>query len=140
MSYDNLFLEFAPYPPQPSTHLKNLEQVKMVLQIKEPIYVYLLSDDELLDVNTNVLNHDYYTDIITFDYRDDDDLGYAELLISYDRIVDNAETHKSSNKQELNRVIIHGMLHLCGFNDSTEKEKKIIRDKENYYLNTYCST
>jgi probable rRNA maturation factor len=140
MSYDNLFLEFAPYPPQPSTYLKNLEQVKMVLQIKEPIYVYLLSDDELLEVNINVLNHDYYTDIITFDYRDDNDLGYAELLISYDRIVDNAETHKSSNKQELNRVIIHGMLHLCGFNDSTEKEKKIIRDKENYYLNTYCST
>lgn len=140
MSSAKLFLNFGTYPPKPSNYLKNLQEVKKALQITDTVYVHLLSDEELLAINISSLSHNYYTDIITFDYRDDDDLGYAELLISYNRVIDNAKTHNATNKQELYRVIIHGMLHLCGFDDSNEDEKKIIRNKENYYLNTYCST
>ena len=79
------------------------------------------SDDYLLEINKKHLNHDYYTDIITFDYSEKKISG--DLLISIDRVKENAKTFSVSFIHELNRVVIHGVLHLCGYNDKTEEEK-----------------
>ncbi|MGB0884928.1 MAG: rRNA maturation RNase YbeY [Chitinophagales bacterium] len=92
------------------------------------------SDEALLEVNQQFLNHDYYTDIITFTLEDTDDLLEAELYISIDRIKDNAVLLKKSFEEELHRVIIHGVLHLCSYKDKTDDEAKIMRKKEDEYL------
>lgn len=90
------------------------------------------SDDYLLDLNKKQLNHDYYTDIITFDLRetDEDDL-LCEMYISLDRVLENAEEYNCTFAEELKRVMVHGLLHLSGLNDVTESEKKIMREAEN---------
>ena len=92
------------------------------------------SDEALLEVNQQFLNHDYYTDIITFTLEDTDDLLEAELYISIDRVKDNAMQLKKDFEDELHRVIIHGVLHLCAYGDKTEDEAKIMRKKEDEYL------
>ena len=79
------------------------------------------------------LNHDYYTDIITFDYSIENKIS-GDLLISIDRVKENAKNFSVSFSQELNRVVIHGVLHLCGYKDKTEDEKKQMRNLENKYL------
>ena len=91
------------------------------------------SDDWLLEKNIQFLNHDYYTDIITFDYSEDDVIS-GDLLISVDRVFDNAEQLNVSRETELCRVIVHGVLHLIGYNDKTPQESEVIRKKEDYYL------
>lgn len=91
------------------------------------------TDDWLLEKNKEFLNHDYYTDIITFDYSEDT-LISGDLLISIDRVEENAKVHNVSRETELMRVIIHGVLHLIGYNDKTTEESKIMRKKEDYYL------
>ena len=93
------------------------------------------SDDYLLEVNKKHLNHDYYTDIITFDYSEENKIS-GDLLISIDRVKENAKTFSVSFMHELNRVVIHGVLHLCGYKDKTEEEKKQMRNLENKYLKT----
>ena len=95
--------------------------------------MYWLSDDELLEINKTHLDHDYYTDIITFDYSSSRKIS-GELFISVDRVRDNAATHGSSEKQEFHRVVAHGVLHLLGFKDKTEAECKVMREKENEVL------
>lgn len=92
------------------------------------------SDDYLLKVNQDHLNHDYYTDIITFDYCQNGIIS-GDLFISIDRVTDNASQLKVSFNQELCRVIIHGILHLLGNGDKTEKEALIMRNKEEDALN-----
>jgi rRNA maturation RNase YbeY len=91
------------------------------------------SDNYLLEVNKQYLNHDYYTDIITFDYVENNIIS-GDLFISVDRVKENADIFKTEFKTELFRVIFHGVLHLTGYNDKTEDERKIMREKENYYL------
>ncbi|MCO5267379.1 MAG: rRNA maturation RNase YbeY [Brumimicrobium sp.] len=91
------------------------------------------TDEWLLEINQQYLQHDYFTDVITFDYCFDDVVS-GDLLISLDRVFDNAQTFNVSRETELNRVIIHGVLHLCGYKDKTEEDIKIIREKEDYYL------
>jgi probable rRNA maturation factor len=93
------------------------------------------TDDYLLGLNKTQLNHDYYTDIITFDLRDtfDDDLD-CEIYISLDRVGENAETFNCTFAHELKRVMIHGLLHLTGLNDSTEEERSNMRNAENSFL------
>lgn len=98
------------------------------------IALVFLSDDELLDYNKQFLNHDYYTDIITFPIEETDEYLEADLMFSVDRINDNANQLNTSNVKELNRVIIHGILHLVGYDDKTTEQTKIMRDKEDYYL------
>ena len=93
------------------------------LGIKKPVIYYFVSDDEMLRVNKENLGHDTYTDIITFDYEEDKDIEHNEVLISWDRVLDNAKTFKKSIKNELHRVCIHGLLHLAGHNDRSNKEK-----------------
>lgn len=98
---------------------------------------YIFCDDEyLLDINKQHLQHDYYTDIITFDLSESEKT-IGELYLSIDRIKDNATQMNESFERELHRVIFHGALHLCGYKDKTEKEEKEMRSKEDEYLNLY---
>ena len=92
------------------------------------ICVIFCSDKYLLKVNQDYLKHDYYTDIITFDYCEDNIIS-GDIFISTQRVAENAEKYNTS-KTELFRVIIHGVLHLLGFNDATDEEKEIMRKKE----------
>jgi rRNA maturation RNase YbeY len=97
------------------------------------IQVHWLSDDELLEINKAHLEHDYYTDIITFDYSTSRKIS-GELFISVDRVRENASIHGSNEIQEFHRVLAHGVLHLLGFKDKTEAESKVMRAKENEVL------
>lgn len=93
-----------------------------------------VSDEYLLEINKQYLNHDYYTDIITFNYNEENSLS-GEMYISVDRVADNAvEFGDGVFVNELNRVLIHGVLHLAGFDDQNETMQAEIRSKENYYL------
>lgn len=97
------------------------------------INIIFCSDNYILDVNVKYLGHDYFTDIITFDYCEKNILS-GDLFISIDTVRDNAEFYKTEFEDELNRVIVHGLLHLIGYDDHTPEEQKIMREKENYYL------
>ena len=92
--------------------------------------VIFCSDEKLLEINRQFLGHNYYTDIITFDYCTDDNLE-GELYISIDTVKTNAIEYKQLFSDELHRVIIHGVLHLCGFDDHSNKQKHTMREKEN---------
>ena len=95
---------------------------------------YLFVDDEkILEVNNEYLGHDYYTDIITFDY-DEDDVINGDLVISLDTVKSNAELFGKQYEEELFRVIIHGILHLCGINDKGPGEREIMEAAENKAL------
>lgn len=95
---------------------------------------YLFCDDEkILEVNREFLQHDYYTDIITFDYCEGDTLN-GDLVISLDTIRTNAEQQGTAYEEELHRVIIHGILHLCGINDKGPGEREIMEAEENKAL------
>ena len=94
------------------------------------------SDEYLWNMNRQYLNHDYYTDIITFDYVKDDIIS-GDLFISYDRILDNAEKFKVLRETELLRVMIHGVLHLIGYDDVTDELEKEIHKKEDFYIDIF---
>ena len=95
---------------------------------------YMFVDDEkILEVNNEYLGHDYYTDIITFDY-DEDDIINGDLVISLDTVKSNAELFRKTYEEELFRVIIHGILHLCGINDKGPGEREIMEAAENKAL------
>ncbi|MBR5764271.1 MAG: rRNA maturation RNase YbeY [Bacteroidaceae bacterium] len=91
------------------------------------------NDEKILEVNRQYLQHDYYTDIITFDY-DEDDVISGDLFISLDTVRTNAEQVGSTYEEELHRVIIHGILHLCGINDKGPGEREIMEENENKAL------
>ena len=93
------------------------------------------SDDFLLDINRTHLNHDEYTDIITFPLEENPISG--EIYISIDRVRENADSFHTSFDDELQRVIIHGVLHLCGYDDHDDEEAEEIRKKENMYLQIF---
>jgi len=95
---------------------------------------YIFCDDEyLIKINVEFLNHDTYTDIITFDYCVGDEL-ISDIYISTERVAENAKEYNEPFENELHRVLIHGLLHLCGYKDKTEDEANLMREKENYYL------
>lgn len=95
------------------------------------------TDKKLLEINRQYLNHNMYTDIVTFDLSDKAKPKQAEIYISYDRVKENAQSHLSTTSKELHRVIFHGALHLCGYKDKTAADKKKMREKEEYYLSKY---
>ena len=97
------------------------------------ISIIFCSDNYILDVNIKYLQHDYFTDIITFDYCEADRLN-GDLFISIDSVRENASFYGTEFEDELNRVIVHGVLHLIGYDDHTEDDIKVMRAKENYYL------
>ena len=92
------------------------------------VYIFC-DDDKMLEINKQYLQHDYYTDIITFDYTEGDNLS-GDLFLSLETVRTNSEKFKTDYDEELRRVIIHGILHLCGYNDQTPTEKKTMRAKE----------
>lgn len=100
----------------------------------ECINYIFCSDEYLLNINKEHLDHDYYTDIITFDLSEDENFIESDIFISIDRVKENAITNNMHFDTELYRVIIHGLLHLFGFNDKTEVQKIIMREKEDACL------
>ena len=92
-----------------------------------------VSDEALLKMNKEYLNHNTYTDIITFDYSEQKKIT-GDIFISIDRVKENAKKFKVKFEDELNRVIIHGVLHLCGYKDKTKTDALTMRKKENKYL------
>ncbi len=94
------------------------------------LYYYFCSDEKLLEINRERLGHDFYTDIVTFPLTDCETVLSSEFCISIDRIAENAQTFGRTYESELHRVIIHGVLHLIGFDDHTEEEEKQMREKE----------
>lgn len=131
---------FFPYKKNILTERNKLKLFIQQLFKKEKsklssIQYIFCSDEYLLEINRQYLNHDYFTDIITFNLGEKEIVG--EVYISIDRIKDNAITYKTSYKKELHRVIFHGALHLCGYKDKLNEEKKIMRAKEDRYLQDY---
>ena len=94
------------------------------------------TDEYLLDVNKKFLNHDYFTDIITFDYTEKPIIS-GDLFISTERVLENAKQLNLPFENELKRVMIHGIIHLFGYQDKTKKEKETMTEKENLYLHFY---
>jgi len=101
------------------------------------IRVIFCTNDQLLEINRQFLNHDYYTDIITFNLSAKREPVNAELYLSIDRIKDNAQSANTTFKRELHRVIFHGVLHLCGYNDKSSQQIKKMREREDHYLRLY---
>ena len=97
------------------------------------INIIFCNDQYLLKVNQTYLNHDYFTDIITFNYNENN-LISGDLFISIDRVKENAINQKMEFNVEIHRVIVHGVLHLCGLNDQSKQEKEIMRGRENLFL------
>lgn len=127
--------------------LFNTEKVKAWLinitkknskKIKEINYIFC-SDEYLLKVNIEYLDHDYYTDIITFDNSEIDDVIEGDIFISLDRIKDNSNSLNESFDNELLRVLAHGLLHLIGFNDKTNEDQEEMTKQENLALELYLS-
>ena len=101
-------------------------------RVGEIAYIFC-SDDKILEVNQQYLQHDYYTDIITFDYTEGNKIS-GDLFISLDTVRTNAETFHTDYNEELHRTIIHGILHLCGINDKGPGEREIMEENENRAL------
>ncbi len=114
------------------TWLKNIAK-KEKYSILELNYIFC-SDEYLLQMNRDFLDHDYYTDIITFDNSEVSGKIEGDIFISIDRVKDNAQQQKTSLKDELHRVLVHGLLHLTGYKDKTSKEQEIMRKKEDSSL------
>ncbi|PCI07021.1 MAG: rRNA maturation RNase YbeY [Flavobacteriaceae bacterium] len=105
---------------------------KEQFKLGEVNYIFC-SDEQLLKKNIEFLNHDTLTDIISFDYTMGK-LISGDIFISIDRVTENANTFKTSFNDELNRVMIHGILHYCGYKDKADADKSLMRSKEDYYL------
>lgn len=97
------------------------------------INIIFCSDNYILDINQKFLQHDYFTDIITFDYCEGERLN-GDLFISVDSVRENAVEYGEEFDRELARVMVHGILHLIGYDDHTAKDQKLMRSKEDYYL------
>lgn len=114
-----------------------LEEIILSEEKKPGDINYIFCDDDyLLKVNQDYLQHDYYTDIITFDYVKGRTIS-GEIFVSLQRISDNAFTLSKNYEEELRRVLAHGILHLCGYKDKTEEEERQMRGKEDHYLAKY---
>jgi len=128
-----------------SFHLKNKKKLREWISatiLEENKFVgnitFIFCDDEYLsDINNKYLNSNYLTDIITFSYNEDQMIS-GDIMISIERVKENAKIYKTFFLNELSRVMIHGILHLCGYKDKSEKEKTNMQEKENYYLGKYC--
>ena len=99
----------------------------------ESLSFLFVDDEEMLKYNKKYLQHESYTDVITFDSSGDKKIA-GDIIISLERVNDNAKFYQVSYNYELQRVMAHGLLHLLGYNDKNKEEKRIIRKKENYYL------
>ena len=105
-------------------------------EVSQLNYIFC-SDEYLLEINKQYLDHDYFTDIITFDNSEEDKELEGDIYISVDRVRDNAETFHTDFDSEMRRVLIHGLLHLVGYEDSSEALKTAMRAKEDEYLRLF---
>ena len=112
------------------------EVIKKEKKIVGDITYIFCDDDYLLERNKEFLNHNTLTDIITFNYCIDNNIS-SDIMISIDRVKENSTIFENSFNEELKRVMIHGILHLIGYNDKSDKEKELMREKENFYLNIF---
>ncbi|PTM06014.1 MAG: rRNA maturation RNase YbeY [Bacteroidetes bacterium] len=113
---------------------KWLSEVIQLEKFKEGDINYVFCDDDYLHkLNVEFLNHDTLTDIISFDYSVGKEL-HGDVFISIERVHENAENFKVDFDIELNRVMVHGILHYCGYKDKSEEEANVMREKENHYL------
>lgn len=103
------------------------------------INIILCSDEYLLKINQQFLNHDTFTDIITFDYSENNELS-GDLFISFERVKENSVLYSEKLFHELLRVMVHGVLHLCGYKDKTPREEEKMREKENENLSIFFKT
>ena len=115
-----------------SSWLKNILSTHN-LHLKSLNYIFC-SDEYLADINCKYLNHDYFTDIITFDNSESSDEIEGDIFISIERVRENSESIGTGFYQELYRVVVHGLLHLIGFDDRTEADKLLMREREETYL------
>ena len=115
--------------------LKNIA-TKAGFNIKELNYVFC-SDEYLYQINLEYLNHETYTDIITFDNSEKEFDLSGDIFISIERINENAKTHNQEIETELSRVLAHGLLHLMGYKDKTKEESTLMRQKEEESINLY---
>jgi probable rRNA maturation factor len=121
--------------------LKSFIQQIFTYYKRDLVYVNYIfcSDEYLLQINRDHLNHDYYTDIITFNLSLDKKVIEGEIYVSVERVKENAALNNTTFKHELHRVVFHGALHLCGFKDKTKKEEVLMRNTEDYWLTLYFS-
>ena len=127
------------------TRLKNTADLKHFIesifktemQTLDSINYIFCSDRAILEINKKYLNHDFYTDVITFDLSPNNKAKSAEVYISIERIRDNAKQLGLSIKSELHRVLFHAALHLCGYNDKKKKDKETMRTREDELLAKY---
>lgn len=124
--------------------LKNKTKIKKWLKLVAESEVFSLgalsvifcSDNYILDINQRFLQHDYFTDIITFDYSEGEKIS-GDLFISVDSVRENSIEYETEFEEELHRVIVHGVLHLIGYDDHTDEDIRTMRSKENYYISLY---
>ena len=118
--------------------LLNNRWLKMVVESEVKrlgdLSIIFCSDPYILDINLRYLQHDYFTDIITFDYCEGDRIS-GDLFISIDSVRENARIYGATFEDELDRVMVHGVLHLLGYDDHTDEQTAAMREKENYYVN-----
>ena len=121
--------------PKNITRIKEWIVSTILSEQKNPGFISFnfCTDKYLLKINKQYLQHNYYTDIITFDMCEGKIIS-GDIYISWDRVKENAKSENTLFHVELQRVIIHGVLHLCGYKDKSAKDQKQMRDKENYYL------
>jgi probable rRNA maturation factor len=136
-------INFTPY--EVKLNLKNRTRLKTFIKdlfaregqgLRNLQYVFC-TDDYLLQINQQFLQHDTLTDIVTFELGEDPAITEGEIYISIDRVNENALKFKVSQEHELHRVIFHGALHLCGYKDKTKDESTLMREKENECLKLY---
>ncbi len=135
MSCIGIYFEDIKPLPLKKTFVKEYVKQLITKEISNvgDINIIFCSDDYLLKMNQQYLEHNYYTDIITFNYVEENTIS-GDLFISLDRIKENAHKYITEFNKELLRVIFHGILHLIGYNDKTEDEIKEMREKEEFYL------
>ncbi|MBV5313036.1 MAG: rRNA maturation RNase YbeY [Prolixibacteraceae bacterium] len=129
------FVESIPFPKFKKRSTSNWIKSVIILEGKTPgdISFVFCSDEYLLEVNRKYLQHDYFTDIITFDYVEDTNIN-GDIFISIDRVKENSLEYSSSFDNELHRILIHGVLHLLGYKDKKKGDKKLMTKKEDFYL------
>lgn len=135
----NFFKENTKYNLQNKKKLKELVESVCKKEGKKIacLNLILCNDDYLKEINKKHLNKTYYTDVISFDFKEEENSVEGDVYVSVDRTKENAKKFNSKHQIELFRVIIHGLLHLIGYNDKTKKEKEIMTRKENKYISLY---
>ncbi|KAF0239033.1 MAG: hypothetical protein FD181_418 [Prolixibacteraceae bacterium] len=135
MSKTEIFFEDIQPVKLHKPHIKNAikKLINKELKLSGDLSIILCSDNYLLNLNIEYLHHNYFTDIITFNYVEGNKIS-GDLFISIERIKENSEIFETSWIKELYRVIFHGVLHLIGYNDKTDNETRAMREKEDLYL------